>query len=188
MRRLPQILLILAFLLGTPKLVYANTEPDETDFYPGISFRFEKLSIDEGLSQNAGLALLQDSQGFLWIGTQDGVNRYSGVDLITYKNDPDDTNSISHNSIISLFEDHEGMLWIGTWGGGLNRLDLNASGLTVSFRMKAIRMLCQTLRLLQLQRIKMGNCGLAPKMVWRCLTVKAENLSIINRWKVTRPH
>ena len=40
MRRLPQILLILAFLLGTPKLVYANIEPDESDFYPGISFRF----------------------------------------------------------------------------------------------------------------------------------------------------
>ncbi len=127
MRRLPQILLILAFLLGTPKLVYANIEPDESDFYPGISFRFEKLSIDDGLSQNAGLALLQDSQGFLWIGTQDGLNRYSGVDLITYKNDPDDTNSISHNSIISLFEDHEGMLWIGTWGGGLNRFNPNTN-------------------------------------------------------------
>ena len=127
MRRLPRILIILAFLLSTPNLVFANVEPDETDFYPGISFRFEKLTIDNGLSQNAGLALLQDSQGFLWIGTQDGLNRYSGVDLLQFKNDPDDSNSISHNSVISLFEDYEGMLWIGTWGGGLNRMDLKTS-------------------------------------------------------------
>jgi len=123
MRRLPSILLALALILGFQNHVYANTEPDESDFFPGVSFRFEKISMDDGLSQNAGLALFQDKQGYLWIGTQDGLNRYSGVDLLQFKNDPDDSNSLSHNSIISIFEDHEGMIWIGTWGGGLNRLD-----------------------------------------------------------------
>ena len=123
MRRLPLILLVLAFILGSNNLVQAFARSNSQNSYPGISFRFEKISIDDGLSQNAGLALLQDSQGYLWIGTQDGLNRYSGLALNQFKHNPDDSNSISHNSIIALYEDKEGMLWIGTWGGGLNRLD-----------------------------------------------------------------
>ena len=45
---------------------------------PGSLVRFLHLSQEDGLSQNAGLAFLQDSRGFMWIGTQDGLNRYDG--------------------------------------------------------------------------------------------------------------
>ena len=90
---------------------------------PRSSVVFEHLTIEDGLSQNAGLALLQDSQGFIWIGTQDGLNRYDGYDFKIFKRDSEDLNSISYNSIIALHEDKNRFLWIGTWGGGLNRYD-----------------------------------------------------------------
>jgi PAS domain S-box-containing protein len=90
-------------------------------FAPGAHLRFEHLTIDDGLSQNAGLALLQDNQGYLWIGTQDGLNRYDGYHIALFKHDPENPTSISYNGILALYEDAEGFLWVGTWGGGLNR-------------------------------------------------------------------
>src|SRR5512135_3509324 len=88
---------------------------------PGSVTRFEHLTIEDGLSQNAGLAIFQDRKGYLWIGTQDGLNRYDGYNFKVYKHDPDNPKSISYNSILSIAEDRDGYLWIGTWGGGLNR-------------------------------------------------------------------
>ena len=90
---------------------------------PGSVVHFEHLSIADGLSQNAGLSIFQDSQGYLWIGTQDGLNRYDGYSFTIFKHDPDDATSLSHNAILAIVEDTEGYLWIGTWGGGLNRFD-----------------------------------------------------------------
>src|SRR5512138_343393 len=107
----------------------AATPPVTTSFdiepgtVPGSIIRFEHLTIEDGLSQNAGLAIFQDSKGYLWIGTQDGLNRYDGYTFKVYKHDPDDPSSISYNSILALEEDKNGYLWIGTWGGGLNRFD-----------------------------------------------------------------
>ncbi len=95
----------------------------DLNFAPGSVVRFEHLSIEDGLSQNAGLDLFQDSRGYLWIGTQDGLNRYDGYSFKIYKHDPDDPTSISHNSILTITEDASSALWIGTWGGGLNRYD-----------------------------------------------------------------
>jgi len=90
---------------------------------PGSSVFFEHLTIDGGLSQSAGLALLQDHQGFIWIGTQDGLDRYDGYNFTNFKYDPEDPNSLSYNCIIALYEDQNNNLWISTWGGGLNRYD-----------------------------------------------------------------
>jgi signal transduction histidine kinase/ligand-binding sensor domain-containing protein len=92
-------------------------------FYPGASQSFEHLSTDNGLSQNAVLALLQDSQGFIWAGTQDGLNRYDGYTFIQFKNDPRDPHSLGYNNISALLEDSGGNLWVGTAGGGLDRYD-----------------------------------------------------------------
>ena len=64
-------------------------------FAPPSPARFERLGLEDGLSQNAVLAMLQDRQGFLWFGTQDGLNRYDGYTFVVYKNDPDDANSLS---------------------------------------------------------------------------------------------
>ena len=102
-------------------------------FSQDFSPRFRHLTIDNGLSQNAVFAILQDQQGFMWFGTKDGLNRYDGYDFSIYKNDPADTASISNNYITALFEDSRNYLWAGTLEGGLNRLD-RASGRFRSYR------------------------------------------------------
>jgi PAS domain S-box-containing protein len=93
------------------------------NFAPGSIVRFERFGSEDGLSQNAGLDIFQDSLGYLWIGSQDGLNRYDGYSFKVFKHDPDDEHSLSYNSILKIAEDHNGALWIGTWGGGLNHYD-----------------------------------------------------------------
>jgi len=85
--------------------------------------RFDHLNIEQGLSQSSVRVLFQDSRGFLWFGTEDGLNRYDGYTFKVYKPDPDMPNSLSDRWITSIVEDKEGYLWIGTRLGGLNRYD-----------------------------------------------------------------
>ena len=89
----------------------------------GQTTRFERLSLEEGLSQVSVADILQDKKGFLWVGTQDGLNRYDGYEFKIYKNDVDDPTSISDNWQVALYEDRAGIIWIGTLNGGLNRFD-----------------------------------------------------------------
>jgi len=85
--------------------------------------RFDHISIEQGLSQSSVRVIFQDSRGFLWFGTEDGLNRYDGYTFKTYKPDPDAPNSLSDRWITSIVEDKEGTLWIGTRLGGLNHYD-----------------------------------------------------------------
>ena len=87
------------------------------------TIQFEHLSIEDGLSQSVVNAMLQDHLGFMWFGTQDGLNRYDGYELKIFKNDPEKPGSICNNFIQALYEDPQGILWVGTFGGGLNRYD-----------------------------------------------------------------
>lgn len=95
----------------------------DLNFAPGSVVRFEHFTSEDGLSQNAGLDIFQDSLGYLWVGSQDGLNRYDGYSFKVFKHDPEDEHSLSHNSILKITEDEAGALWIGTWGGGLNHYD-----------------------------------------------------------------
>ena len=85
--------------------------------------RFEHLSTNNGLSQSNAICLLQDSRGFMWFGTQDGLNRYDGYTFVIYKNNPQDPASISNSYIKDLLEDSKGNIWVATLGGGLNKFD-----------------------------------------------------------------
>ena len=85
--------------------------------------RFEHLNLDEGLSQSVVLDTLQDQYGFLWLATQDGLNRYDGYQFKIFKANPDDPGSLSDSFILSLLEDDAGYIWVGTNAGGLNRYD-----------------------------------------------------------------
>ncbi len=80
---------------------------------------FERL---EGLSHNSVFALLQDRQGFLWVGTQDGLNRYDGYEFRVWRREPEDSGSLPANRVEALFEDRDSNLWVGT-AEGLCRLD-----------------------------------------------------------------
>jgi signal transduction histidine kinase/ligand-binding sensor domain-containing protein/DNA-binding response OmpR family regulator len=69
-----------------------------------------------------GRCFLQDSEGFIWFGSEDGLYRYDGSGFKIFRNDPDDETSISDNMVQALLEDHRGTLWVGTYSG-LNRFD-----------------------------------------------------------------
>ena len=94
-----------------------------------VKFRFDTLTAKQGLSNNNITCLLQDRQGFIWIGTEDGLNRYDGYSIREFPHDPDNIHSISHNHIRTIYQDPADsgkVLWIGTKGGGLNKFDLES--------------------------------------------------------------
>jgi signal transduction histidine kinase/ligand-binding sensor domain-containing protein/DNA-binding response OmpR family regulator len=84
---------------------------------------FEHITLESGLSQSVVNAIAQDPQGFLWLGTQDGLNRYDGANFKIFKPIPGDETTLSSSFIIDLLVDQEGTLWVATNGGGLNRYD-----------------------------------------------------------------
>ena len=86
------------------------------------NLRFENVSIEHGLSQGSVLNILQDRQGFMWFGTQAGLNRYDGYRMTVYRTDPQDPDSLPDSFINASFEDADGRLWFGT-KGGLARFD-----------------------------------------------------------------
>lgn len=87
------------------------------------NIKFDNITIDQGLSQSSVNAVLQDKEGFIWIGTQDGLNKYDGYNFTILKSDQNDARTLSNNFIQAICEDKDGYLWIGTDGGGLNRFD-----------------------------------------------------------------
>ncbi|MEA5128453.1 MAG: two-component regulator propeller domain-containing protein [Proteiniphilum sp.] len=101
--------------------------------FPGDAFNFSQLTIGDGLSSGSVTCVLQDSKGFMWIGTEDGLNKYDGYQIIIYRHNPQISNSIAGNSIRCLFEDSQNNLWIGLKGDGLCRLNLT-TGQYTSFR------------------------------------------------------
>ncbi len=84
------------------------------------SIRFSRIGSDEGLTQSTTYAVTQDSLGFMWFGTEDGLNRYDGYDFLTFRPISDDTHSLSDRWITTLLSEEDGNLWIGTRQGGLN--------------------------------------------------------------------
>jgi ligand-binding sensor domain-containing protein/signal transduction histidine kinase len=86
------------------------------------SLRFERIGLDEGLSQESVLAILQDRDGFMWFGTQAGLNRFDGYRNQVFRNDPNDPSSLADNYVQAAYEDGQGRLWFGT-RGGLVRFD-----------------------------------------------------------------
>ena len=89
----------------------------------GEEFDFVHIGRVEGLSQNTVYKILQDRSGFMWFGTENGLNRFNGYDFTVFQHVPGDPSSLSHNSVLEIYEDREGILWIGTLNGGLNRYD-----------------------------------------------------------------
>ncbi|UIR54737.1 ATP-binding protein [Sphingobacterium sp. SRCM116780] len=77
-------------------------------------YYFNHYQINEGLSNNAVICSMQDSYGFLWFGTKDGLNRFDGNNFKLFTSSHQDKNSLGSNSIISLREDYQKHMWIGT--------------------------------------------------------------------------
>jgi len=91
---------------------------------PGmVDVRFRNYSTGDGLSQATAMAMAQDGAGFLWIGTQDGLNRFDGYGFKVYKHVRSEPGTLSDNAITALAADKDGSLWIGTQAGGLDHYD-----------------------------------------------------------------
>ncbi len=98
-----------------PKEVNPNVEIVEDE-------NIEHLSLTDGLSQGTVKCIFQDSKGFLWFGTLNGLNRYDGYGFKIFTNNPENPATISDNNINNIAEDVQGNLWIGT-SNGLNKYD-----------------------------------------------------------------
>jgi signal transduction histidine kinase/ligand-binding sensor domain-containing protein/CheY-like chemotaxis protein len=92
--------------------------------------RFRHISIEQGLSNSSINCIFQDSRGFMWFGTRDGLNRYDGSRTVVYRNDPKNKFSISDDFINCIYEDGDHKLWIGT-NYGLNCFDPVTNKFTV---------------------------------------------------------
>lgn len=85
--------------------------------------KFERLNTNHGLSQSFIICIAQDKKGFMWFGTEAGLNKFDGYRFTVYKNDPGDSTTIRTNEIWSLLVDSKGRFWVGT-GTGLDRFDM----------------------------------------------------------------
>jgi PAS domain S-box-containing protein len=82
-----------------------------------VPAQFVHLSVEQGLSQSSVQAIVQDHVGFLWFGTEEGLDRYDGYNFLVYKHDPANPHSLPDNVVSALFEDSRRRMWIGTEHG-----------------------------------------------------------------------
>jgi ligand-binding sensor domain-containing protein/signal transduction histidine kinase len=115
------LLVLIALMPVSGNARSATTGP--TPIPPNTPLRFSSLSLEQGLSQSVVNVTYQDSEGYLWFGTQDGLNRYDGYHFTIFRPDPDDPFSLNDRQINTIIEDTHGCLWIGTMLGGVNRYD-----------------------------------------------------------------
>jgi signal transduction histidine kinase/ligand-binding sensor domain-containing protein/ActR/RegA family two-component response regulator len=113
-------LLLLALFLPVTNGQHAASEPASSLSValsiPGslqARFRFEHLTSADGLSNDSVFAILQDHHGFMWFGTQAGLNRYDGYRITQYRHDPTNPNALAEDFITALFEDRRGRIWSG---------------------------------------------------------------------------
>ncbi len=87
---------------------------------PFAAQNFEQISNEQGFARRSVVCIVQDSRGFLWFGTRNGLSRYDGYNFLLFRHDPGNPLSLSHNHVTSIAENPSGDLWIGTNGNGLN--------------------------------------------------------------------
>ncbi|WP_373496005.1 two-component regulator propeller domain-containing protein, partial [Aquiflexum sp.] len=105
------------FLFST--CIVLNTA--QTSFCQQPSFWFEHLQLPDGVTGT--LEIAEDSVGFIWVATINGLYRYDGYSFTNYSHDPKNTTSLSSNWVETVYVDLEGTFWAGTYGGGLNRFE-----------------------------------------------------------------
>src|SRR3990172_3319918 len=106
------IIIFVIFLISLSSLSYGQR-----------NYLFENISIPEGLSNSTVQNIFQDSNGFLWISTADGLNRYDGNKMVVFKNDPNDLTTIPNNNCFAITEDADGFIWVGIFGNVIARFN-----------------------------------------------------------------
>lgn len=106
-------------LFLTVALIFAAT----LTYAQGKNEAFSNFSVEHGLSSVTVTSILKDSRGYLWVGTEDGLNRYNGYEFKIYRNDPSNQNTLLTNRILTVFEDSGGTLWVSTGRGTVHYYD-----------------------------------------------------------------
>lgn len=117
MNKVKKISALTVIFLG---IMLVNIKSMNVYAYTHLNFR--NITNEDGLSQATVESIIQDKKGYIWIGTNDGLNRYNGYDFKVYRHDDEDKNTITNNYIVDLEEDRKGNLWIGT-ANGLSKLN-----------------------------------------------------------------
>jgi len=121
MRRLNIILFFI--LLLSPQAVYAQLDKPESNAIPELkNYAIKTYNTNNGLPSNSTTCAIKDRNGFLWLGTENGLCRFDGYTFKVFINIPGDTTSLTNNFINSIIEDKKGRIWVGTLDG-LNLLD-----------------------------------------------------------------
>ena len=119
---------IIAFCIYTGMALNANAQDALFPFPP-----FEKITTEQGLSNNEVYAVMQDKQGFLWALTSNGLNRFDGYTFKTYDYNPTDSNSITAGMFYSLQQDKKGIFWMNSENQGIYSFD-PITGLFFNYR------------------------------------------------------
>ena len=93
------------------------------------NIQFQRMTVEDGLSQSTINAIIQDSKGYIWIGTNDGLDRYDGHEIKSYNPYKDINTQLSSNYITSLGEDSKGYIWVGT-NDGVSKIDVTNWNIT----------------------------------------------------------
>ena len=117
------ITILLAILL-LPDSLFAQNQ----------KMQFEHFKIEDGISQSTVQAIMQDKDGFIWLGTKYGLNRFDGYKFYVYNFSKKDSNTISDGFIRTIFQDSFGNLWIGT-NNGLNKYSVEQICLTIHLKL-----------------------------------------------------
>jgi ligand-binding sensor domain-containing protein/signal transduction histidine kinase len=121
-----QVLTMILMRLFWVFLVFSIISISSSSFANSLQrLRFDHISIDQGLPSTGVTSIYQTKNGFVWIGTANGLARYDGRHILLFPSSPDDVGTLSHSRVLSLFEDQNQMLWVGT-RSGIDRLNLSS--------------------------------------------------------------
>jgi ligand-binding sensor domain-containing protein len=121
----------LRFRVRLVTLLLTSTLPAAVFSADGREVRFERLGVEHGLSTNSVFFIHQDIKGFMWFGTENGLNRYDGYRFTVYRHNALDSQSVSVNNVPQIYEDRSGTLWIrGPYGNDMNRFDRTSERFT----------------------------------------------------------
>jgi signal transduction histidine kinase/ligand-binding sensor domain-containing protein len=106
-----------AVLARSPKNVVGPSTAEGSPLLPAKTARFDRISTADGLPNDVVYAIVQDRQGFMWFGTENGLARYDGYHFTVYQRDPSDPTSLADDRAYTLYLARNGDLWVGTWNG-----------------------------------------------------------------------
>ena len=122
-RKVIGLIMVIIIVISTLPLKVLGNSKDEL-------INFKRITTADGLSQTTVEYMHQDKQGYIWIGTDDGLNKYDGIEFEVYRYREDMENSISANFVPAIAEDSKDNLWVGT-SSGLNKINLETNEIRV---------------------------------------------------------